>query len=71
MIALSVLSEQHIQLLSQLQVLYIFLLQRLANVDMPGDAQRIHSVTVLLTAGYARQVLVSQAIHTKHRLVSH
>lgn len=36
---------------------------------MPSDAQRIQLVKHLVDAGYSRQVLISQDIHTKHRMV--
>ena len=46
-------------------------LQFYASIDMPSDAQRIQKVKLLLDNGHASKVLLSQAIHTKHRLVSH
>lgn len=37
--------------------------------DFLSDAQRIQWVKLLLDNGYADQVLLSQAVHTKHHLV--
>lgn len=39
------------------------------QVDMPSDAQRMDQVIMLVNAGYENRVLISQDIHTKHRLV--
>lgn len=38
--------------------------------DMPSDAQRISQILELVKEGYGEKVLLSQDIHTKHRLVS-
>lgn len=39
------------------------------TVDMPSDAQRINFILKLVEEGHENQVLMSQDIHTKHRLV--
>ena len=39
------------------------------SVDMISDAQRIQRVKWLIEAGFEDRVLISQDIHTKHRLV--
>lgn len=38
--------------------------------DMPSDAQRISRLYELIAEGYEDKILISQDIHTKHRLVS-
>ena len=54
-------------MLSQ-SLLYSYL-QYSQTIDMPSDAQRIQKVKLLVDRGYAHRVLLSQDIHTKHRLV--
>ena len=39
------------------------------TTDMPSDAQRIQKVKLLIDKGYGHRILLSQDIHTKHRLV--
>lgn len=39
------------------------------GIDMPSDAQRLDQITRLIEAGYVDQLLISQDICTKHRLV--
>ena len=39
------------------------------SVDMISDTQRIQRVKWLIEAGFEDRVLISQDIHTKHRLV--
>lgn len=38
--------------------------------DMPSDAQRMDHIIRLIDEGYEDRILISQDIHTKHRLVS-
>ena len=38
--------------------------------DMPSDAQRIKLIRQLVLEGYENRILLSQDIHTKHRLAS-
>lgn len=38
--------------------------------DMPSDSQRMDQIARLVKEGYEDQILISQDIHTKHRLVS-
>ena len=40
-----------------------------SSVDFPSDAEKIQKVKLLVDSGHASQVLLSHAIHTKHRLV--
>jgi len=40
-----------------------------ANIDMPNDAQRLCLVRHLIEAGLSHCVLMSQDIHSKHRMV--
>ena len=47
----------------------VIFLQLFQQLDMPSDAQRIQMVKHLVDAGYDRQVLISQDVHTKHRMV--
>lgn len=37
--------------------------------DMPSDAQRMNHIIRLVHEGYEEKILISQDIHTKHRLV--
>jgi len=36
---------------------------------MPNDAQRLYLVQQLIEAGFSHRVLMSQDIHSKHRMV--
>ena len=45
------------------------LVQFSADVDFPSDAQKIQKIKLLVDNGFADRVLVSQDIHTKHRMV--
>ena len=47
--------------------LYIF--QFTADADFPSDAQLIQKIKLLLDNGFADKILISQDIHTKHRMV--
>lgn len=40
------------------------------NVDMPSDAERIALIRSLVREGYGGKIVLSQDIHTKHRIVS-
>lgn len=42
---------------------------RSPGIDMPSDAQRLDQIARLIKAGYGSQLLISQDICTKHRLV--
>ena len=49
---------------------YCSWLQLATEVDMPSDAQRIQHVKALVDSGYSHRILLSQDMHSKHRLVS-
>ena len=40
-----------------------------ASIDMPSDAQRISLVRHIIEAGFSHRMLISQDIHSKHRMV--
>lgn len=40
------------------------------DFDMPSDAQRISMIRKLVQEGYGEKIVLSQDIHTKHRIVS-
>lgn len=40
-----------------------------ASVDFPSDAQKIQKLKLLVDNGFADKILISQDVHTKHRMV--
>lgn len=40
------------------------------EIDFPSDAQRMDRIASLGENGFLNRILISQDIHTKHRLVS-
>ena len=41
------------------------------EIDYPSDAQRIDSIRLLISEGYAERILVAHDIHTPHRLTKY
>ena len=40
-----------------------------SSVDFPSDAQKIQKIKLLVDNGFGDKILISQDIHTKHRMV--